>query len=140
MPRKYRLPKHSDAAHTHQQAFTIIARHSLAPRLCAFSWLTCKDEAILIFISCGQHRRAIELLLVLERPATAALFLNACVAAGALQQGPTFEDQPEPQPSSVFSASFATRVFTAYARHLQALGLDVPSSRLHYAAIAIDAL
>ena len=90
---------------------------------------------MLIYVSCGMFRRAIELLLSLDRPVTAALFLNACVEARACEVTRSFDDERD---KNAISVAFATRVFAAYARYLQKIGLDVPSSRLHSSGIALE--
>ncbi len=92
---------------------------------------------MLLYASCGLFRKAIELLLLMDRPATAALFMNACVETGACTMGSDFDDS---RSKNVFSASFATKVFTAYAHHLQEIGFDIPSSLLHNKGITIDAM
>jgi hypothetical protein len=85
-----------------------------------------QEDAVLVLLSCGHIRKAVELLLQLDRPSTAAQLTNACLVSGAV----TVAKGDGVSTQRVFSGAFVTKVFTAYARYLQGLGLDLPSSRL----------
>eukprot|EP00047_Mylnosiga_fluctuans_P019478 m.82901 g.82901 ORF g.82901 m.82901 type:complete len:1096 (+) comp8141_c0_seq2:154-3441(+) len=98
-----------------------------AEHLVASGISTSKEEAVLLYVSCGLFRKAIDLLLAMARPMTAALLLRACLESGAVT---ITGDHDDARVKNAISHAFATRVHAAYAHYLQEIGLDIPSSML----------
>jgi hypothetical protein len=69
---------------------------------------------------------------------TAALLLNVVIECGLFKMGPDHDDTAVT--TSALSSAFATRILASYAAHLQRIGIDLPSSRLHGPDITIEAL